>query len=95
MGTGQARGTGGKETGLTLGEKVEIYARGDTLFYSHDHILPEVAGFEKIAVRKVCRTQNRIQVTMPPEWVEEYCKDVTHVRAYYTKIGLFIRPFYA
>ena len=86
--------TMGQETGLTLGEKVEIYAKGDTLFYTQDFRLPKANGFKLIATRKVFRTQNRAQISLPTDWTTGHCKDMTHVRAYYTKIGLFIRPFY-
>ena len=84
----------GFETGLKLGSKIEIFQKGDILFYSNGHILPESAGFVKIAVRKVFFTQNRTQVAIPLKWFAEYCNGITHLRAYYTDIGLFLRPFY-
>lgn len=84
----------GFETGLKLGSKIEIFQKGDILFYSNGHILPESTGFVKIAVRKVFFTQNRGQVALLPKWYQKYCYKITHVRVFYTEIGLFIRPFY-
>lgn len=86
--------TMGKETGLILGEQVEIYSKEDILFYTHDVRLPKSKGFKLIATRKVFKTQNRAQVSFPLGWVGVYCGGLMSVRAYYTKIGLFIRPFY-
>lgn len=86
--------TGGKETGLTLGEEVQVFVKGDTLYFTHNHRLPDTKGYQKIAVQKVFRTQNRPQITIPAVWAAEYCSEVTHLRAYYTEIGLFLRPFY-
>ena len=82
-----------KEIGLTQG-KVEVYGKGDTLFYSDSHILPRKAGFERIITRKAGYTQNRLQVSLPLTWYREYCKDITHLRVYYTEIGLFVKPYY-
>jgi hypothetical protein len=84
----------GTEIGLTLGDRVTIYQNKHTLFYSHGEELPYHAGFEMIMTRKVSFTQNRPQVSLPPDWVKEYCKDCTHVKVFYTDIGLFIKPYY-
>ena len=84
----------GQEIGLTLGEKVTIYENGDTLFYSHDFTLPESAGFTELMKRKVFITQNRTQVSMPPAWFKKYCDGLTHVKVFYTELGLFIKPYY-
>lgn len=82
-----------KEIGLILGEKVEIFAKGDTLFYTQDHLLKLSTGFKRLETRKVFTTQNRTQISFPQKWFKEYCKGLTHVKVYYTKIGLFIKPF--
>jgi hypothetical protein len=84
----------GFETGLERGSKIKIYSRGDILFYSNGYVIPDKYGFEEIAKRKVFFTQNRIHVALPLSWFEEYCNKISHLRAYYTDIGLFLRPFY-
>lgn len=83
----------GKEIGLKLGEKVEIFANGNTLFYTQDHQLKLSTGFTRLETRKVFFTQTRTQVSFPQKWFKEYCSDVTHVKVYYTKLGLFIKPY--
>jgi hypothetical protein len=82
-----------KEIGLKLGEQVEIFGKGDTLFYTQDHQLNLSTGFKRMETRKVFLTQKRAQISFPPKWLKEYCSDVTHVMVFYTKIGLFIKPY--
>lgn len=84
----------GKDRGLKVGEKVNIYQKDDCLFYSHDKELPESAGFKFLVTRKVVFTQNRPQVFMPTIWFNRYCAGLTHVKVYYTNLGLFIKPYF-
>jgi len=81
-----------KEIGLTEG-KIDVYGNGDTLFYSNTNILPASAGYDKIITRKAGYTQNRLQVSLPSDWYKKYCTGVTHLRVYYTDIGLFVKPY--
>ena len=84
----------GFEQGLERGSKIKIYSRGDILFYSNGHVIPDKYGFKEIATRKVFFTQNRSQVALPLKWYAEYCNSITLLRVTYSDIGLFLRPFY-
>ncbi len=83
----------GKEIGLELG-KVEIFVRGDTLFYTQDHQLKLSTGFERLESRKVFLTQNRAQISFPKKWFATYCAGTTNIKVFYTDLGLFVKPFY-
>lgn len=83
----------GGELGLKVG-MVEVFQKGDVLFFTQDYQIPISKGFVRWGSRKVFYTQKYAKITPPPEWVKKYCSENTHVRAYYTDIGVFLRPYY-
>lgn len=82
----------GKEIGLKKGN-VEIFGRGDTLFYTQDHQLKLSTGFERLESRKVFFTKSRLHISFPKKWLEKYCSGSTNVKVYYTDLGLFVKPY--
>jgi len=82
----------GEFIGLESGQ-AEIYENGDTLFYSQSNILPAEKGFKRLGSRKVYSPEHRSCVGIPGEWYKEHYKGINQVRVYYTKIGLFVKPY--
>lgn len=85
---------GDSEIGFDSGDEIVVYSKGDILFYSYESTLPDKAEFEKLTTRKSFTVNHGdIQVSIPYKWFKEYCKGLTHVKVFYTKIGLFIKPY--
>lgn len=79
----------GQRSGLKVGPKVNIFQRGETLLYSY---LDEYFDFDKVGTRSVYDQGGAACVNIPNPWVSEYDQS-GFIRAYYTKHGLFVRPY--
>jgi hypothetical protein len=80
--------SGDKEIGLKSGDAVDIYEKNGTLLFTQNY--EPKTGFNLIAVRKVFTVNGKSQIIIQKDWC---CKGLTHVKVYYTKIGLFVTPF--
>jgi len=87
-----------KKTGLKeqIGLKkgpVGIYRKGDTLLYTQELETRGPEGYVLVVFRLVGITQNRLQVTIPPDWYKEYGIESNRVSVDYQDIGLFVKPW--
>lgn len=80
--------------GFKSGIDIIVYFKDDTLFYSYGSHLLEEAGFKELTTRKsFVLTGDQIYVSVPYKWLNENCNSLSHVKVYYTKIGLFVKPY--
>lgn len=77
-----------QKIGFTSGITVNLLQKGETILYSTKSKYP---GFLKIGENKVYYTQKYDSVGLPPVWVDQYLIG-DHVKVFYTKHGVFIRP---
>ena len=81
----------GEAYGLTSGlPKINVYQRGEILLYSY---LDDYLDFLKIGARSVYNQGAAACVNIPNKWILKHnTSDL--VRVYYTKDGLFVRPYH-
>lgn len=80
-----------QKIGFESGTKVNIFQRGAILLVS---TMEEYPGFNKIAGSfKVIVQNNREQIMIPGEWFGEFMYDLNFLRVFYTKHGIFMRPY--
>lgn len=81
---------GDKKIGFEAGTVVNVFVKGDTLFFTEKKDCP---GFEFIKKAKVYFTQRRDQGQLNLGWFERNMTGKDLLRVFYTKIGIFIKPF--
>ena len=78
------------EVGFSVGAEVNVMSKDDILVFTK---CSEIKGFEFVKKAKVFSSQGNAQASLGPKWVREHMGDNKNLRVYYTRIGIFIRPF--
>lgn len=79
-----------REIGFLVGETVNVLLKGDLLLFTKELKYP---GFSFVKEAKVFLSQRRAQAQLFQPWVKTHMDGLTHLRVYYTKHGIFIRPY--
>ena len=79
--------------GLNIGHHVEIYSKAGTLFLSSmsNCFIPD--DFELIRTGKVFTGHDKANMQIPAKWKKEYIGEDQFVKVFYTRIGIFIKPY--
>lgn len=80
-----------REIGFKVGDTVNVFLKGDVLLFTKK---TEYPGFSFVKDAKVFLSQRRAQAQLFQPWVKTHMEGLTHLRAYYTKHGIFIRPYH-